>query len=98
MAWETLTINADGKDYTCHVQGSTFSIPCSSSLEVGNTFKVGAVIWEVTEAIDVAQRNEILLINAKEVKNDKSKTRRDKDKLSKSGLSLQNNNGRDDAD
>lgn len=97
MAWETITINVDGKNFTCHAQGSTFSIPCSSNLEVGNSFKVGACIWEVTEAIDVAQRNEILLINAKEVKNDKSKTRRNNDKPSKSGVSLQNNNGRNDA-
>ncbi len=97
MAWETITINVDGKNFTCHAQGSTFSIPCSSNLEVGNSFKVGACVWEVTEAIDVAQRNEILLINAKEVKNDKSKTRRNNDKPSKSRVSLQNNNGRDDA-
>ena len=94
MAWETLTINADGKDYTCHVQGSTFSIPCSSSLEVGNTFKVGAVVWEVTEAIDVAQRNEILLINAKEVKNDKSKKGRINNKSGGKVMELQSDNGR----
>ena len=94
MAWETLTIEINGENFTCHAQGSTFSIPCSSNLEVGNSFKVGAVVWEVTEAIDVAQRNEILLINAKEVKNDKSKKGRNEDKSGGKDLELQSNNGR----
>jgi|TARA_Y100000389_G_scaffold190258_1_gene214922 hypothetical protein len=94
MAWETLTVNIDGENYVCHAQGSTFSIPCSSSLEVGNTFKVGSVVWEVTEAIDVAQRNEIFLINAKEVKNDKSKKGRNEDKSGGKDVELQSNNGR----
>tara|TARA_B100001059_G_C17757603_1_gene540880 strand:- start:938 stop:1234 length:297 start_codon:yes stop_codon:yes gene_type:complete len=94
MAWETITINVDGKNFTCHAQGSTFSIPCSSNLEVGNSFKVGACVWEVTEAIDVAQRNEILLINAKEVKNDKSKKGRNEDKSGGKDVELQSNNGR----
>ena len=94
MAWETITINVDGENFTCHAQGSTFSIPCSSNLEVGNSFKVGACVWEVTEAIDVAQRNEILLINAKEVKNDKSKKGRNEDKSGGKDVELQSNNGR----
>ena len=94
MAWETLTIEINGENFTCHAQGSTFSIPCSSNLEVGNSFKVGAVVWEVTEAIDVAQRNEILLINAKEVKNDKSKKGRNEDKSGGKDVELQSNNGR----
>jgi hypothetical protein len=55
---------------------------------------VGAVVWEVTEAIDVAQRNEILLINAKEVKNDKSKKGRVSDKSGGTVMELQSDNGR----
>ena len=94
MAWETITINVDGESFTCHAQGSTFSIPCSSNLEVGNSFKVGACVWEVTEAIDVAQRNEILLINAKEVKNDKSKKGRINNKSGGKVMELQSDNGR----
>ena len=76
MAWETLTINADGKDYTCHVQGSTFSIPCSSSLEVGNTFKADSSQFEVLTAVDLHDRGETLVMDTKEIKDDKPKARR----------------------
>ena len=76
MAWEKVQIHHNEVIYLGHAQGNMFSIPCTSGLGVGDSFKVGGKEYEVTSTLDVADRGEVLLVNTMEVKNDKSKTRR----------------------
>lgn len=76
MAWEKVQIHHNEVIYLGHAQGNMFSIPCSSGLGVGDSFKVGGKEYEVTSTLDVADRGEVLLVNTMEVRVDKSKTRR----------------------
>jgi hypothetical protein len=80
MAWEKVQIHHNEVIYMGHAQGTMFSIPCSSGLGVGDSFKVNNKEYKITSALDVADRNEILLINATEVKDDEPETRRTADK------------------
>lgn len=78
MAWHNISAFIKGKEFQGHVKEghALFTLPCSSDLEVGNIFKVGATEYQVLEATDVCGRGEELLIATEEVKNDKSKARR----------------------
>ena len=98
MAWNSVSIEINGSTILGHMQGSTVSIPFSSGFEVGNSFKVGGVEYLIETAIDIAGRNEIILITAKEVKNDKPKTRRNVAKSGGSEVSSKNHDGRDNED
>tara|TARA_R110001592_G_scaffold335837_2_gene620847 strand:+ start:389 stop:640 length:252 start_codon:yes stop_codon:yes gene_type:complete len=80
MAWTTVTVKINGEEFLGHVKDSAFTLPCSTGLEVGNSFKVGTKGFTVLDATDVGGRGEVLLINTQsEVKNDKPKTRRNAD-------------------
>lgn len=87
MAWEKVQIHHNEVIYLGHAQGNMFSIPCTSGLGVGDSFKVEGREYEVTSAIDVADRGEVLLMNTMEVKNDKPKARRVPSKSGGSDLS-----------
>lgn len=77
MAWTNITAKVKGDTFEGHVKGDAFTLPCSTGLEIGNSFKVGAKEYKVLEAIDVGGRGETLLIlTQSEVKNDKPKARR----------------------
>ena len=75
MAWHKVRIDHNEVIYIGHAQGNMFSVPFSSGLKEGDTFKSDGRNFEVTATLDVADRGEVLLINATEVKNDKPKTR-----------------------
>lgn len=75
MAWYKVRIDHNEVIYIGHAQGNMFSVPFSSGLKDGDTFESDGRTFEVTATLDVADRGEVLLINATEVKNDKPKTR-----------------------
>lgn len=80
MAWTNITANIKSDTFEGHVKGDAFTLPCSSGLEVGNSFKVSGKEYTVLEATDVGGRGETLLIlTQNEVKNDKPKARRNAD-------------------
>jgi hypothetical protein len=98
MAWNSVSIEINGSTILGHMQGSTVSVPFSSGFEVGNSFKVGGVEYLIETAIDIAGRNEIILITAKEVKNDKSKTRRNEPKPKRAIVQSEDQHGCGDED
>ena len=98
MAWNNITVSVADDEFPSHCDGDLFSIPFSSGLKVGDSFRAGGKEHKVTSIDNIAGRDETILVNTIEVvKNDKSKKGRNNDKSSKSGVSLQNNNGRNDA-
>ena len=98
MAWIDTVIEIDGVTYSGHRQNTFFSAPYASGLEVGDSFKADGVTYQAEEVSDLHGRGETLTIKIKEVKNDKPKKGRINNKPSKSRVSLQSDNGRDDAD
>lgn len=98
MAWDAVTVQMDQSTYPSHQKGLTFSIPFSSGLEVGSSFKAGGNEYEALSVTNVAKRDETLLVEAKEVKNDKPKARRVQAKSGREDIQLSDQHGRDNAD
>jgi len=106
MAWTKIEVHKDDVIYLSHAKfdalddklSGIFSIPCSSGLEVGDTFRADDVFFQVDALEDVMDRGEVFLIHAVEVKNDKPKTRRSKPKSGQAPTERTNNDGRDSAD
>ena len=98
MAWVDTVIEIDGVNYSSHRQNMFFSAPYASGLEVGDSFKADGVTYVAEEVSDLHGRGETLTIKSTEVKNDKPKKGRINNKPIKSRVSLQSDNGRDDAD
>lgn len=98
MAWENVNIEINGVTYLSHNQGTMFSIPFSSGLKEGDTFESGGKNYQVTSTMDVADRGEVLLINATEVKNDKPKTRRNAAKSGTEAVHSESDDGRSSED
>ena len=76
MAWINTNIDIGGVSYLGHRQGIIFSVPFSSGLEVGDSFKADGDAFIAEAVTDLHGRGETLVIDSKEVKNDKSKARR----------------------
>lgn len=90
MAWENIEVHKDEVIYLSHVKhyeivdddeehvkwAGIFTIPASSQLQVGDTFLAEGFTYQVDDLEDINGRGEALLVNATEVKNDKSKARR----------------------
>lgn len=98
MAWDAVTVQVDQSTYPSHRKGLTFSIPFSSGLEVGSSFKAGESEYKALSVTNVAKRDETLLVEAKEVKNDKPKARRNAVKSGQPDLDSESDAGRSDAD
>lgn len=98
MAWHKVRIDHNEVIYMGHAQGDMFSIPFSSGLKDGDTFKSDGRTFEVMATLDVADRGEVLLINAMEVKNDKPKTRGNAAKSGKPTVHSESNDGRSSED
>ena len=77
MAWQAVKIVFNDIEYYSHVRDDLFSIPFSSGLEVGDSFKANGKTYIATKATNQLQRDEVLLVETKEKKSGKPKTRRD---------------------
>lgn len=95
MAWINATVEFDGVSYLSHRRGVIFVVPCSSGLEVGDSFKADGSQFEVLKAVDLHGRGEVFVMDVKEVKNDKPKARRTGDKSGSAKVQSKSDNGRD---
>lgn len=98
MAWINTQIELDGVTYLGHRQGLIFSMPASCGLKVGGKFSADGASFEVTNVTDLHGRGETFVLDVKEVKNDKPKTRGNAAKSGKSGVHSESNDGRSGED
>jgi len=101
MAWLSVEIEVDGSTFSGWVKSNSqcdFVMGFSSGLEVGNHFKAGGKSYIAESVINVANRNEELLISGKEITNAKPKARGTGGKPQRPKLSMQDNNGRNNED
>ena len=80
MSWNQVTVEFGGSEYLAHSANNkdpqTFSMPYSTGLSTGDVFNVGKKSYTAEKVVDLAQRGETILVEAKEVKNGgKSKAR-----------------------
>jgi len=83
MAWVKVTVKTDNGEWVAQ-QSSTasnpvFSMPHGAALNSGDSFSVSGKTFTVINTVDLAQRGETLLVEAKESKNDKQNARRTRD-------------------
>lgn len=86
MAWVKVTVKTDSGEWVAQ-QSSTasnpvFSVPFNAALNGGDSFSVSGKTFTVINTVDLAQRGETLLVEAKESKNDKQNARRTRDNTS----------------
>lgn len=101
MAWLSVEIEVDGSTLSGWAKSNSqcdFVMDFSSALEVGSYFKVGGKSYIAESVINVANRNEELLISGKEVTNAKPKARGTGGKPQRPKLSMQDNDGRNNED
>lgn len=98
MAWKNITVEVNGVSFLSHVKKEAFTIPFSAGLGVGDNFKAGEKHYTVASVEDFMDRNEILIIQSNEVKNDKPKTRRNDNKTGGKNVELQSDDGRPSED
>jgi SPP1 family predicted phage head-tail adaptor len=80
MAWVKVTVKTDNGEWVAQ-QSSTasnavFSVPFDAALNGGDSFTVDGKAFTVINSVDLAQRGETLLVEAKESNDGKRKTRR----------------------
>lgn len=83
MAWVKVTVKTDNGEWVAQ-QSSTasnavFSVPFDAALNSGDSFTVGGKAFIVINSVDLAQRGETLLVEAKESENGKQKKGRTRD-------------------
>lgn len=98
MGWISVSVTANNVTYLAQRQGSVWTIPFVSGLEVGDSFEADGISYTVDAMQDLHGRGEVFVIDATEVKNDKPKTRRTKPKSGRSDVSMQSVDGHDNAD
>jgi len=98
MAWNNVNITVNGETFLGHRRDLDFAVRYESGLKVGDTFTVEGVTYTALSVDDEANRNEILNIKARKVKNDKSKTRRNDNSAGESELDSAGNDGQLGAD
>jgi hypothetical protein len=86
MAWVKVTVKTDNGEWVAQ-QSSTssnpvFSVPFDAALNSGDSFTISGKAFTVINSVDLAQRGETLLVEAKESKNDKQNARRTRDNTS----------------
>lgn len=86
MAWVKVTVKTDNGEWVAQ-QSSTasnavFSVPFDAALNSGDSFTADGKAFTVINSVDLAQRGETLLVEAKESKNDKQNARRTRDNTS----------------
>lgn len=98
MAWMNAQIELDGVTYLGHRQGLIFSMPASCGLKVGGKFSADGASFEVTNVTDLHGRGETFVLDVKEVKNDKPKTRGNAASNRKPEVQSEDNDGHDNED
>jgi len=96
MAWVDVVIKTDSGEWKAAQSTTTanphFSVPFASGINNGDAFEAGSAKYIAQKVVDLAQRGETLLVDAKEFKNDKSKARRSGD-----STGVENPDGESDA-
>jgi hypothetical protein len=98
MAWLSVEIEVDGSTFSGWAKSNSqcdFVMGFSPALEVGGHFKVKGKSYIAESVINVANRNEELLISGKEITNAKPKARGDEPKVRGKDLERKDNSGRD---
>lgn len=90
MAWSKVQIEIDGQEIqamtTLSSKTTIFSFPALVEVSAGDFFKIGKKKYLVQKVVDLADRGETLLVEAKESKaNDKSSSGRVSSETSESG-------------
>jgi hypothetical protein len=98
MAWDEIEVQVNDKAYQGHKSGEVFSVPYASGIEIGSPFSVAGAHYEALSVADWGGRNEILLVTAKEVKNDKPKARRASTQPVEPDVRLPDHDGHNDPD
>ena len=93
MAWINATVDFNGVTYLSHRRGIIFVVPHCSGLEVGDIFKADSSQFEVLTAVDLHDRGETLVMDTKEIKDDKPKARRDASKSREESVGSQSDDG-----
>ena len=75
MAWDEIEVQVNGETFAGHKQGTTFSVPFASGVEVGSNLIAAGKTHEAKTVENWAGRDEILIVETKEVSNDKPKAR-----------------------
>ena len=79
MAWSKVTIKTDSGEWVAQQQSTSsnpvFSVPFVAAIQVGDAFTADGKGFTCVNSVDLAQRGETLLVEAKESKNGKSKKR-----------------------
>ena len=80
MAWVSVKVKAGDAEFEANVSSTSsvplFSVPAVSGISSGDVFEANSKQYTAVHVVDVANRGETLLVEAKESKNDKSTKRR----------------------
>jgi len=86
MSWSEIIANINGKDYACHVNDGHLSIPYDINLiDCDISIKIDDVAYNAIDLVNIADRNEIILIKLRE--SDESAPRANKHKSGRKELS-----------
>jgi hypothetical protein len=94
MGWQNTSVEVGEQTFSAHRKQNTFSVPCASGLEAGDTFKAEGKIYKASSLTDWLNRGEVFHVEVMEVKNDKPKTRRIADNTGSNDLDSKSNDGR----
>jgi len=79
MAWSKVTIKTDSGEWVAQQQSTSsnpvFSVPFVAAIQVDDAFTANGKGFICVNSVDLAQRGETLLVEAKESKNGKQKKR-----------------------
>ena len=86
MTWETKVVTINGADVTCQVDGKVIELPYNEDVEKSTpSIKIDGVDYLCLNILNVANRNETLLIETRE--SDESASRGNKNKSSRKSVS-----------
>ena len=86
MTWETKVVTINGNDITCQFDGKVIELPYNEDIEISTpSIKIDGVDYLCLNTLNVANRNETLLIETRE--SDESASRGNKNKSSRKSVS-----------
>ena len=86
MTWETKVITINGNDVTCQIDGKVIELPYNEDIEKSTpSIKIDGVDYLCLNILNVANRNETLLIETRE--SDESASRGNKNKSGRKSVS-----------
>jgi len=102
MAWITVKVKSGSDEWVAQMSSTSsnpvFSLPFQSGISAGDSFTVGKKGYTCVNAVNLAQRDETLLVEAKENNDDKQNARRTVAKSRGKDLSVQSVDGHDPED